>query len=404
MAGKLHIGRSRNDMDHTIFKIVLRNRIDELTGSGLNLARTLNDKARQHLSTIIVAYTHGQPAQPTTLGHYLAAVLDVLLSDLDRLAAARRLVDRCPMGAAAITTTGFPIDRERMARLLGFAEPTSNSYASIAAVDYLTASYAAIRLLMLHLGRFAQDLQFWSSFEVGQAAFEDGLVQISSIMPQKRNPVAIEHARLLGSLASGQAETIVAAMHNTPFTDMNDSEGPVQAAGYAAFDNAGRMLDLLSALVAAMAIDEARVAANIERSGITLTELADTLVRDEGLSFRQAHGIVAQLARTLGDTNRTIGDGGYEVASEAFKTETGRTLSLSPEAFAKTVSAAPFVAVRDRVGGPAATVLARALEDYESKIATFQQATVDRRRHAEAGEAELDRVFAQLSSDQPGRE
>ena len=117
---------------------------------------------------MIVAYTHGQPAQPTTFGHYLSAAIEVLIRDIDRFTEARRIVDLSPMGAAAITTSGFPIDRARVAELLGFAAPLRNSYSCIAAVDYTTATYGAIELMFLHLGRLIQALQFCTSFAVGQ--------------------------------------------------------------------------------------------------------------------------------------------------------------------------------------------------------------------------------------------
>ena len=294
IAGSLHTARSRNDMDHTVFRLALRDRTDTLLDQAHALAQTLIDKATEERDTLIVAYTHGQPAQPSTFGHYLAAALEVLLRDIRRLQQACDDLDRCPMGAAAITTSGFPIDRRRVSELLGFAKPLVNSYGCIASVDYVTGLYSAIRLIFLHLGRVVQDLQFWSAFEVGQLYVPDSLVQISSIMPQKRNPVPIEHLRHLASQTCGRCETMIGTMHNTPFTDMNDSEGEVQQAGYAAFESGGRVLDLLAALVADCLIQADRVAANIDAACVTVTELADTLVRRENLSFRQAHEIAAE--------------------------------------------------------------------------------------------------------------
>src|SRR5690606_34185927 len=140
----------------------------------------------------------------------------------------------------------FPIDRARMADLLGFSEPLRNSYGCIASVDYVTGLYSAMKLTFLHLGRLIQDMQFWSAFEVGQLHVPGSLVQISSIMPQKRNPVPIEHLRHLASMTCGRADAVINTMHNTPFTDMNDSEGEVQVAGYAAFQSGARVLDLLA--------------------------------------------------------------------------------------------------------------------------------------------------------------
>jgi len=235
LAGRLHTGRSRNDIDHTVLKLALMRRLDDLVGRVCTLAGTAIDVAARDADRLIVAYTHGQPAQPSTFGHYLGALIEVLLRDLDRLALARDTVDRCSMGAAAITTTGFPIDRQRVAVLLGFAHVQENAYGCIAACDYITAPYGAMKLLFVNLGRFAQDMAQWAAFEVGQLFVPDAFVQVSSIMPQKRNPVPLEHLRLLSSLVAGHCDGVIDLMRNTPFTDMNDSEAEVQTAGYEAF-------------------------------------------------------------------------------------------------------------------------------------------------------------------------
>ncbi len=386
VAGRLHTGRSRNDMDHTNFRLVLKARLDSLLGKTAALAAALLATARRDRDTLIVAYTHGQPAQPSTFGHYLGAAIEVLLRDLDRLVASRGVIDLCPMGAAAITTSGFPLDRHRMAELLGFAAPLENSYGCIASVDYVTAPYAAIKLMALHLGRVIQDLQFWSSFEVGQLYVPNAFVQISSIMPQKRNPVPIEHLRLLASRAAGRAETMISTMHNTPFTDMNDSEGEVQSAGYAAFESAERMLDLLAGLIAEVRIDATRVRRNIDASCITVTELADTLVREEGLSFRQAHEIAAHVGRAVTAQRASLSAAGFAPFATAFRAAVGRASRIDDKGFATAVSPEHFVAIRARFGGPAPAVLEAALDRYAQRL--------DDHRASAATAAERERIAA----------
>ncbi|WDR01559.1 argininosuccinate lyase [Devosia algicola] len=397
LAGRLHTARSRNDIDHTLFKLALKRRIDLLLDKATALLKVLISAATRQKNTLIVAYTHGQPAQPTTFGHYLGAIIEVLSRDIERVFEAREIVDRCPMGAAAITTTGFPIYRARVAHLLGFAVPLQNSYGCIAAVDYITATYSAIELMFLHLGRPIQDFQFWSSFEVGQLYVPNSLVQISSIMPQKRNPVPIEHLRHLSSQTFGRARAMLDIMHNTPFTDMNDSEGESQAMGYQAFDSAYRVLDLLSALVEQVRIHPDRVANNIRRSCITITELADSLVREEELSFRQSHEIAASVARAVLAVDGDLSIDGYSPFSKAFEKATGRTSTIDATQFAEVVSPAHFVAVRTRFGGPAPHSLGLALKGYQAKAKDFSERS---QRHADveaAAAAELDTRFTLLS-------
>lgn len=387
LGGALHTARSRNDMDHTLFKMALRERSERLMSQLLTLASALTEKAGAEQSTLIVAYTHGQPAQPTTFGHYLGAAIEVLLRDADRLDAAIDALGHCPMGAAAITTSGFPIDRARMAELLGFEEPLLNSYGCIAAVDYVTGLYSAIKLTFLHLGRLIQDLQFWSAFEVGQLYVPNSLVQISSIMPQKRNPVPIEHMRHLASVTVGRCDMVVNTMHNTPFTDMNDSEGEVQQAGYAAFESGGRVLDLLAAMLPACSINAERVRATTDAACITITELADTLVRDDALSFRQAHEIAARTASAVIAGGQPLGQG-YAAFSDAFRAEAGRGTSLTPEAFETATSPEQFVACRNRPGGPAPEALRAAFESYRAAIQILDHRRQNRMdRIAEAGAA-----------------
>jgi argininosuccinate lyase len=397
LAGRLHTGRSRNDIDHTLFKMVLKQRIDVLLAKAAALARAMIDKAEAEKSAIIVAYTHGQPAQPTTFGHYLSAAIEILLGDIERLQCARVIVDQSSMGAAAITTTGFPLDRARIAELLGFGAVRENSYGCIAAVDYVTAPYSALKLMMLHLGRLIQDLQFWSSFEVGQLHVPDGFVQISSIMPQKRNPVPIEHARLLASLAAGRAETAISTMHNTPFTDMNDAEGEVQGASHAAFTDAGRAVDLLAGLLRAARIDAARVRTNLDKSCATITELADSLVRREGLSFRQAHEIAAHVARAVVAAQTSL-SGGFAPFSSAFQEIVGHPTKVSESEFKEFVSPEYFIAVRDRFGGPAPAALAAAIARYRQRLTGFEAGMrVTMAREATAARL-LDAAFAKLTA------
>jgi argininosuccinate lyase len=368
-AGKLHTGRSRNDIDHTVFKLALKERLAGLLGELLDAVAALLDVAEANRATLVVAYTHGQPAQPTTYGHYLGAVAELALRDVERLRQASRYPDLCPMGAAAITTSGFPLDRAAMAELLGFAEVQDNAYGCIAAADYVTSVYAAVQLLFVHLGRFVQDLNTWSGFEVGHLLVPDGYVQVSSIMPQKRNPVPVEHLRLLCSLAAGRAAATIAVLHNTPFTDVNDAEGEVQAAGYAAFEAGGRALRLLAAFVRAARIDEARVRRHIEESCITATELADSLVRAEGLSFRQAHEVAARLVKGMLARGERFSTVAHTAFVDAFAAVAGRPPRLGEAELRRFTTPEHFVAVRTLPGGPAPAPLAASLARYRGDLA-----------------------------------
>ncbi|MEP0942914.1 MAG: argininosuccinate lyase [Rhizobiaceae bacterium] len=395
LGGMLHTARSRNDMDHTLFKLALRSRTSQMLKQIEELTAALIEKAEAESETLIVAYTHGQPAQPTTFGHYLAAAIEVLIRDMERLNAAAKNLDHCPMGAAAITTSGFPIDRQRMAELLGFESPLLNSYGCIASVDYITGLYAAVKLVFVHLGRLVQDMGVWSSFEVGQLYVPNSLVQISSIMPQKRNPVPIEHMRHLASVTAGRCDMVVNTMHNTPFTDMNDSEGEVQQSGYGAFESGGKVLELLSVFMSVCSINEDNVKRNTDAACITITELADTLVRREKLSFRQAHEIAASTAHAVIKDAKPLGAGFWDCFA-AFRAVVGREMKLTETQFATATSAENFVAVRDRPGGPALKALRAAMKTYRSDLNVLSTDRSLRESRYSGAVASLDTAFKSL--------
>ncbi|HEX3348970.1 MAG TPA: argininosuccinate lyase, partial [Acetobacteraceae bacterium] len=383
VAGRLHTGRSRNDIDHTILRMVMRERLLGILAQLHRLIATLIRRAEENIDTLVVAYTHGQPAQPTTFAHYLGAFIETLLRDADRLLHAYATADRCPLGAAAITTSGFKLDRARTAELLGFGAVQENAYGCIAGVDHIAETFGALKTMLLGIGRFVQDLNAWTSFEVGHVHVPDAFVQISSIMPQKRNPVPIEHLRLQCSLAAGRADAILLTLHNTPFADMNDSEGPVHEAGYEAFDTVARVLDLLDALMAAVTIDEARVRTHIDQACVTITELADSLVRREGISFRQAHEIAAHLARVMIAEGATLANLPMATFTSAFSNAIGRAPSITEAEFRQVCTPEHFIAVRDMFGGPAR--MDESLEGYRAALS-------DGQRRAAAHRARIDRA------------
>ncbi|GAC1417163.1 MAG: argininosuccinate lyase [Acidobacteriaceae bacterium] len=355
IAGRMHTARSRNDIDLTMYRMVLRTRLAATMSSLLAMRRELVELAWTHRATLMPAYTHGQPAQPTTLGHYLMAIVECFERDFERLRGASIRVNRSPMGACAITTTGFPIDREYVASMLGFDGVQVNSYGAIASVDYLTESCSVLAVCMLNLGRLAQDLLQWSSVEFGYIRLSDGYVQVSSIMPQKRNPVPLEHVRILSSKAMTQAQAIIGSLHNTPFTDINDSEDDLQPMVYNAFEDAERALNLLGGLLEEVDFNVDRMASCADSNFLTVTELADTLVRETGMSFRSAHEIVSEAVKAL--------DGAYDADKMADTVQS--IMHAHQKKFAipdlgllrRSLDAAHFVTLRKIAGGPALVAL-----------------------------------------------
>jgi argininosuccinate lyase len=259
-------------------------------------------------------------------------------------------VNRSPMGACAITTTGFPIDRDYVADRLGFEGLAENSYGAIAAIDYATASAVAVAVLMVNLGKAVQDLLLWSTREFGYIRLSEGYVQTSSIMPQKRNPVALEHTRILASRALGEAQAVLTCAHNTPFGDINDSEDDLQPLIFTAFADAVRALRLYAGAVAGIEVDAPMLRRRAARDYLTVTELADTLVRLTGRPFRDAHHMVAEAVKVCGDNDDRMVAALLEAHPELAEHRAALERAVDPQ---------NFVAIRTIPGGPAPSEVQR---------------------------------------------
>jgi argininosuccinate lyase len=384
LAGKMHTARSRNDIAVTLYRMTARREILRTLRALAELRSVLIRFATEHVMTIMPAHTHTQPAQPTTLAHYLLAAIEFLARDSARLHAAFARVNLSPMGAAAITTSGFPIDRNATARLLGFDGLAENSYGAIAAIDYITETAAAVAVAMVNIGKLVQDLLLWSTREFGYLRLSDAFVQSSSIMPQKRNPVALEHVRILASRALGEAQAVLTCAHNTPFGDVNDSEDDLQPLVFTMFADGDRALKLLAGALGTAQVDTALMANRARRDFLTVTELADTLVRREGLSFREAHGLLADAVRACGSRDDP------QSLAEALR-RSRPTLKLTSEEIERCLDPQYFVQVRSVIGGPAREQTSAALERAGAEQQRIEiwiastEATLDAARAAAIG-------------------
>lgn len=370
LAGRMHTARSRNDIDLTLYRMVVRAEVLRIAESVLDARAALLELAESNVETIMPAYTHTQPAQPSTFAHYLMAAVEFLGRDFDRLRASWSTVNRNPLGACAITTTGFPIDRNYTADLLGFEGLQVNSYGAIAAVDYVTEAASAVAVCMVNLGKLVQDLLQWCTKEFGFLRLTDGYVQTSSIMPQKRNPVSLEHTRILASKAFSQAQAVLACAHNTPFGDIVDSEDDLQPLVFSMFADASRALKLFAGVMRHCEVNREHMAQRAQSDFLTVTELADTLVRQEGLSFRMAHRLVHAAVTACGQYDRErMVDEVILLAPEII----GRSLNLCRKVLLEALDAGHFVAIRDIPGGPAPKAVHAQIEAARRQMADASQ-------------------------------
>ncbi|MFC2250643.1 argininosuccinate lyase [Labrys portucalensis] len=293
-AGRLHTARSRNDQVATDFKLWVRDTIDDLDAQLKDLMTALAERALAFAGAVMPGFTHLQSAQPVTFGHHLLAYVEMLGRDRGRFADARRRLNECPLGAAALAGTSFPIDRHATAKALGFDRPTANSLDSVSDRDFVLEALAAASITAMHLSRFAEEIVIWTTPQFAFVALSDKFTTGSSIMPQKRNPDAAELVRGKAGRVIGALVGLITMMKGLPLAygkDMQEDKEP-------AFD-ALQTLSLCTAAMAGMVRDMVpdlkRMKAAAGSGYATATDLADWLVRELNLPFREAHHVTGRL-------------------------------------------------------------------------------------------------------------
>ena len=299
-AGRLHTARSRNDQVATDFRLWVRDAIDAADEGLAALQTVLVTRAEAHIGDVMPGFTHLQTAQPVTLGHHLMAYYEMLRRDRSRFADARARLNECPLGSAALAGTGFPIDREATALALGFDRPTANSLDSVSdrdfALDYLMAAAQSA----LHLSRLAEELILWASQAFGFVRLSDAYSTGSSIMPQKRNPDAAELVRGHAGRILGAMTALCVTMKGLPLAyskDMQDDKVPV----FEAHDLLGLSLAAMAGMIETVTFETTRMRAAAETGHATATDLADWLVREGNVPFREAHHITGRAVKLADD-------------------------------------------------------------------------------------------------------
>jgi argininosuccinate lyase len=292
-AGRLHTARSRNDQVAVDFRMWVRNRAEQNVSSLKSLIATLLEKAASHSATVMPGFTHLQSAQPVTFGHHLMAYVEMFGRDLSRFADARERMNECPLGAAALAGTGFPVDRHMTAKALSFREPTRNSIDSVSDRDFALEFMAAASICAVHLSRFAEEIVLWSTPQFGFIRLSDSFSTGSSIMPQKKNPDAAELVRAKTGRINGSLIGLLTVMKGLPLAYSKDMQEDKEAT----FDAAESLelgLAAMTGMVADMDINTATMKKAAGSGFSTATDLADWLVRVAGIPFREAHHVTGR--------------------------------------------------------------------------------------------------------------
>ncbi|MEQ1774018.1 MAG: argininosuccinate lyase [Burkholderiales bacterium] len=366
-ASRLHSGRSRQDIASTIARMNLRDGLlQEIEVLVTAREKTLS-LAEQHTETIIPAYTHGVQAQPTTFAHYLHALAAALARETQRLREAYQRINRNPLGAAALATSSFPIDRKRLAVLLGFDGLLENAYDAnhLAPVDSALDVASALAIAAVQIGQFAQDMHTqyadpmpWFLLATGE------LTGVSSIMPQKRNPAALEQLRAQSSILLGEMQTVFLLSHNNR-TGMFDYRmyDPVPCA------RALQVFRLLQQVMGGIAVNKERALAEVRADYSTTTEIADALMQKADVPFRIGHHFASRLTDYGRGNGLKIHEIPYAEAARIYQEQTQHALPLAEAAFREVISAEYMVFGRKGVGGPQRSEVNRMLSEERDNVA-----------------------------------
>jgi argininosuccinate lyase len=293
-AGRLHTARSRNDQVATDLRLWVRDAIDEIGRQLRGLQAALAEKAEAHADAVMPGFTHLQSAQPVTFGHHLLAYVEMFERDRGRFADCRRRLNESPLGAAALAGTAFPIDRRATAEALGFDRPMANSLDAVSDRDFALEALAAASISAVHLSRLAEEIVLWSTAQFGFVTLSDRFTTGSSIMPQKRNPDAAELVRAKSGRVIGALTALFVVMKALPLAYSKDMQEDKEQV-FDALPSLSLSLAAMAGLVADMAPDRAAMRTAAEAGYSTATDLADWLVREAGLPFRQAHHVTGRI-------------------------------------------------------------------------------------------------------------
>ena len=394
-ASRLHSGRSRQDIASTIARMNLRDGLLQETGALITAREKIVTLAQQHTATIIPAYTHGVQAQPTTFAHYLHALAAALARETQRLREAYQRINRNPLGAAALATSSFPLDRDRLATLLGFEGLLENAYDAnhLAPVDSALDVASALAIAAVQIGQFAQDLHTqYADPAPWFLLAEGGLTGVSSIMPQKRNPAALEQLRAQASILLGEMQTVFLLSHNNR-TGMFDYRmyDPVPCA------RPLQVFRLLQQVIGGIVVNPERALAEVQADYSTTTEIADALMQKADVPFRIGHHFASRLTDYGRGNKLKLHDIPYREAARIYQEQTQQALPLSESAFREVISAEYMVFGRKGIGGPQLSEVNRMLAEARANVSVDLAWLKNAAGNLERADAALEQAFAVLA-------
>jgi argininosuccinate lyase len=395
VGGRIHLARSSGDLGAVARRVRQRDHLIELMNDINALRETILQVAERNFDAVMPGYTHGQHAQPLTLGHQLLAWASLLERDFQRTDTAYDRVNQSPAGAAIMTGSSFPIDRHRTAELLGFDGVIRNTFDAILSQDTTLDAFFAVASVNLNLSKWASDLNFWYTAEARYIDIPDRFCGTSSIMMQKKNPYVLEYTRGAVAESMGGIVTAFAALKAATGEPMQDRRYMFEAL-FRSFDLAVRGLRWLGQLLPAMEVNKERMRESVASHWAQATDVAAALVKEKGLPWRTAHQIVGILVRLTHERGIRPQDVSVELLDEAAITYMGEPLGLDAASLARALDPVEFVNARTLYGGPAPEECLRRLPEYRAQLAEDFSALQARQRRLSQASDKLEQAIDKL--------
>jgi argininosuccinate lyase len=397
VGGKMHTGRSHNDIMPTVSRITARERLLALIAVVADLQEALIGVAGRHLMTVMPGYTALQHGQPWTFGHYLSGWAYAFGRDVVRLQAAYRNTNQSSLGASALAGTSWPLDRERTSELLGFDRILPNSRdAGFATRDYVAEALAAITIAMSNVSSLCSDLYLWSSYEFGMIELADGFSGTSSFMPQKKNAWAVDWVRGAAGSLTGSFASSIGAMRGSSSTDGAFQDYPERPLADA-FDVSIDSITLIAGVIETMSVDADRMLERATANWTTASNLADTIARDAGLSFREAHGIVGRVVRTaIANGVSPLAVGG-DAIDQAARDVIGRSIAIGDDLVSEALNPTRFVETRVTTGSVHPDQVRAMLVESGSELVAERHWLAEQHANLDRSRASLDEQVARLT-------
>lgn len=368
IGGQMHTARSRNDLYATCARLAVRKAYFEICELYNRMRQAIIDVARQNTDAVFAGYTHMQPSEPISFAHYCSAVLNALQRDYRRISNCFEGLNICPLGGGSMGSTTWDIDRKYTAKMLGFDAPIDNSIDSVASRDFATDILAALSITAVTISRFCQDLYVWATPDYGYIEVSDSCAVCSSIMPQKKNPWVLERIKGKAAHVEGCFISALNAMKNVIYSHNEEICGESASFLFPGIEEMKKICELMEISIRGITVKKDKMLETAWGNFCTVTELANYLVRKDGISFRMAHDIVAEVVAYMLENNKKANEIGTDVVNPIFMKLFGRKTSMTDEEIRSALDPVQIANAKKCIGGTAPEEVTRQLDSRQAAL------------------------------------